>query len=247
MTYCKFTDEGQPFLQQGYSVVADEIPRALPPSAVTSPTYAEIDECNESGEKQKPKPNRTPGNKRSLVDNSKRRLPAKPVEDDGKAKIYYEIDDAAKDASTEKSSLGNKNKKTTNDVKQPEKNLYGYKYEKKLSNASNIYAECEDVQNHVNDKAYMDMTHKQEGDYVPFSKNTKDKVNQTKRILRKDKPNSPKQNSPYVDCSNLKRPSDFKKVVAPRAKNESLSSDSDSDDISMVENELYEPFESAKV
>lgn len=185
-------------------------------------------------------------NKRS-VDNSKRQLPAKP---DVVSSIYSEIDDAeAKDTKTEKGSVASKNKRNQ------EESLPDYIYKKKLSNASNIYAECEDVRDHEGkdkDKTYMDMSHKrsEESEYVPHTKDSKDKVNQSKRSRVRDKPTNQKSDKiPNIDNEGKK------KVVVGKesgktqgSKKKSVTSESDSDDdMCVVENELYEPFESAKV
>lgn len=185
-------------------------------------------------------------NKRS-VDNSKRELPAKP---DGVSSIYVEIGDSeAKDTKTEKGSIESKNKRNQEEI--PD-----YIYKKKLSNASNIYAECEDVRDandkdKEKDKTYMDMSHKRsDAEYVPHSKDSKDKVNQSKRSRVREKPAN------QISGKVVKSDSDSKKKAAvgkdtgkvAGSKNRSVTSESDSDDdICVVENELYEPFETAKV
>lgn len=179
-------------------------------------------------------------NKRS-VDNSRRKLPAKP--DEAQTSIYSEIEDAEeKDVDTEKSVLS-KNKKNQKTNK-PE-----YIYKKKLSDASNIYDECQDVTKLDKDKAYMDMSHKKvdESEYVPyhkFTKDSKDKANQSKKCRVTDRWTNRK--ILYADCDEKTNGSG--KDVGNKLKKESVTSESDSDeDICMVENELYEPFESAKV
>lgn len=224
-----------PMLQQSYSSVADEIPRQTSQAGLT-PTYAEIEEYSETGMK----PKLPLVNKRS-VDNSKRKLPAKP--DEAQTSIYSEIEDAdEKDVETEKSVLS-KNKKNQKTI-EPD-----YIYKKKLSNASNIYDECQDVTKLEKDKTYMDMSHKKADDseYVPhqkFTKDSKDKANLSKKCRVTDKLTG--QNILYADCEEKTNGSG--KEAGSKLKKESVTSESDSDeDICIVENELYEPFESAKV
>lgn len=237
------TQGGSAELEQGYSVVADEIssPHAHisceSSSTYTSPTYSEIEELNETGIK----PSAPRAVKRS-IDSSKRKLPAKPS-DEPTSSVYSEIVDVeAKDGDTEKSVIY-KNKKNQEKV-HPE-----YTYKKKFSNASNIYDECLDIKKPDDDKAYMDMTHKQasKSDYVPYTKNSKDKVNQSKKSGVVEK--SAKHIIPYADCAE--KPSTTGKEVKTderKSIKDSVTSESDSDDeICIVENELYEPFESVKV
>ncbi|KAL4222295.1 hypothetical protein ACF0H5_018332 [Mactra antiquata] len=235
--------EGQPVLQQSYSEVKDHIPISeAPPEHVISPTYAEIEEI----EPTKPNPKLPLAAKRS-VDNSKRELPAKPPEAEAAhSSTYSEIEvDDAKDAESEK-DLNAKNKKNK------EKIFPNYFYKKKLSNASNIYAECEDVSKVDKDKTYMDMSHKkiEESEYVPHSKVNKDKVNLSKKCKVGDvSDKSTEANIPFADCDTKKKgTTDAGGKTGGKVRKDSVSSDSDSDgDICMVENALYEPFETAKV
>ncbi|XP_053373376.1 uncharacterized protein LOC123531794 isoform X3 [Mercenaria mercenaria] len=226
-------DKDTPVLQQSYSIVADEIPRQTAQTNLTSPTYAEIEEYSDSGIK----PKLPLVNKRS-IDNSKRKLPAKP--DEPQSSIYSEIEDAdEKDAGSEKEVIS-KNKKNQ------EKIYPAYLYKKKLSNASNIYDECQDVSKMDSDKTYIDMSHKKkdESEYVPHCKISKDMVNQSKKDRVTDKWTN--QNIIYADCDEKTNGSG--KESRNKLKKESVTSESDSDeDICIVENELYEPFESAKV
>ena len=246
-----------PVLQQSYSVVADELPRAIQATSSgsqaysTYSTYAEIEECSDV--KDKPKPALV--SKRS-VDNSKRQLPAKPDVVPASS-IYVEIGDSeAKDTKTEKASVESKNKRNAED------SLPDYSYKKKLSNASNIYAECEDVREADDkpkekdkdlDKTYMDMTHKriEEASYTPHSKDSKDKVNQSKRSRVRERPANRKPVKVVNADSDAKKklPTDKEVTKSPGSKKKSVASDSDSDDddTCVVENELYEPFETAKV
>ncbi|XP_052802836.1 uncharacterized protein LOC128233014 isoform X2 [Mya arenaria] len=234
-------------LQQAYSVVADELPRTqTPPVNPVYSTYAEIEECTDTADKPNP-----PLTSKRSVDNSKRELPAKP-KDDNPSSIYFEIYDVeAKDAKTEKDSVEYQNKRNQESAEVPK---YGYK--KKLSNASNIYAECEEVpgKDAKREKPYMDMSHKRLNDSgyeshakdtkeisTPHSKLSKDKVNLSKKSKVSD--NSSIRKNPFVE-------SDAKRKLADKGKGHSkhsVTSESDSEDEIVVENELYEPFESAKV
>lgn len=233
-------DDGQPELQQSYSEVRDHIPITSAPSEHTmSPTYAEIEEFEPS--KSNPKP---PLAAKRSVDNSKRELPAKPHEA-AHSSTYSEIEvEDAKDAESEK-TLNAKNKKNK------EKIFPNYFYKKKLSNASNIYAECEDVSKVDKDKTYMDMSHKklEESEYVPHTKDSKDKVNLSKKCKVSD--NTAGTNIPFADSEVKKKgtsQSDVSEKIGRKVRKDSVTSESDSDeDICIVENELYEPFESAKV
>lgn len=255
-------NSGAPVLQQSYSVVADELPRAAVQTASGAQgnsnysTYAEIEECGKPAS-EKPKPPLV--NKRS-VDNSKRELPAKP---DVVSSVYSEIGDSdTKDTKTEKGLLENKNKRNQEDNTVPD-----YIYKKKLSNASNIYAECEDVREvdgkeKEKDKTYMDMSHKriEESEYVPHTKESKDskphtkyskdKVNESKRSRVREKPTNQKAaekvSKPDVEGKKKVTGKDIGKTAGTKKKSVTSESDSD-DDIVVVENELYEPFESAKV
>ncbi|XP_060575766.1 uncharacterized protein LOC132733184 [Ruditapes philippinarum] len=224
----------EPILNQSYSVVADEIPRQPVQASLTSPTYAEIEEYSEAGIK----PKLPLVNKRS-VDNSKRKLPAKP--DEAQNSIYSEIEDAdEKDAGNEKEVIY-KNKKNQSKIIPV--------YKKKLSNASNIYDECQDVSKTDGEKHYIDMTHKtaDESEYVPHCKVSKDMVNQSKKDRVSDKLTNQNQPIIYADCDE-KTNGSGKESRSKQLKKESVTSESDSDDdICMVENELYEPFESVKV
>ena len=215
-------------------MVADEIPRQPAQASLTSPTYAEIEEYSETGMK----PKIPLVNKRS-VDNSKRKLPAKP--DEAQSSIYSEIEDANdKDVGSEKEVIY-KNKKNQSNINPV------YSYKKKLSDASNIYDECQDVTKTDSDKHYIDMSHKKEdeSEYVPHCKVSKDMVNQSKKDRVTDKWTN--QNIIYADCDE-KTNGSGKESRSKQLKKESVTSESDSDDdICMVENELYEPFESVKV
>lgn len=237
------TSDSQAELQQSYSVVADDIARQPSPkqaqvlSPFSSPTYAEVEEYSEAGLK----PKAPLAGKRS-IDSSKRKLPAKPGEEQTSS-IYSEIEDSdAKDTGTEK-SIVSKNKKNQENI------IPEYAFKKKFSEVSNIYAECEDVKKPDDDKPYIDMTHKKAevSEYVPHIKRNKDKENLSKKSKVPDK--AKKENIPYADIE-VKSKSGEKELPknVKRSTKDSVTSESDSDDeICIVENELYEPFESAKV
>ena len=221
-----------------YSCVADEITSSDARNGHTYSTYAEIEDYSDGSLK----PNPTVTNRRS-IGSSVRELPATPDEEPYNA-TYSEIDD--KDRSVEDNSKKNdkwfRTKKPYYSVHDRYKfdNRYsGYNKGKKLSNASNIYADVYDSgEKRDADKVYVDMSHK-ESDKVN-NKGVKDKFNQSKR-------------SQGVTVSPTIETKDTKKMNFPRmsqtSKKESLTSaESDSDDeLYIVENELYEPFESAKV
>ena len=220
-------------------MVADEVPRV--PFTPASPTYAEIEEYGDSNTLN---PKKSLINKKS-IDSSVRELPAKPKEEPHSS-VYADIDDAeSKDVETEKASNVKAKNKKNEETYQP-----SYIYKKKMSNASNIYAECADVSKEkekVYEKTkpkspeYMDMTRKPYANdsYISRSKNNKDRVNISKRFQATTQGNT--------DSEKPKTSAEAGKAVS-KAKKDSVTSDSESDDdICIVENELYEPFESAKV
>lgn len=241
-------------LQQSYSSVADEIPCVL--SSCSNPVYSTYAEIEELPDTKGDKPDKIKLSGKSSINSTVRELPAKPsdAKDDTQSSLYFEIDDAdAKDAKTEKGDPESKNKRNHTAVP-------AYMYKKKLSNASNIYAECEDVstKDTKSEKPYMDMTKKtkDESEYVPQTKDaetkktvpsklSKDQVNFSKRSRNTDKGSrnqAGKTNSKVLSTVNKINKGQIKGQVKS-----SLTSDSDSDDDIVVENELYEPFESAKV
>ncbi|KAH3716055.1 hypothetical protein DPMN_058771 [Dreissena polymorpha] len=77
---------------------------------------------------------------------------------------------------------------------------------------------------------------------VPHTKYSKDKVNQSKKSNVGEKPVSEK--IPYAD-NDVKKTHPF--LCSQGQQRTLVTSESDSDDDICVENELYEPFESAKV
>lgn len=210
-----------------------------------SPTYAEIEEYSETGMKPK-----VPLVSKRSVDNSKRKLPAKP--DEAQSSIYSEIEDANdKDTETEKAIVTTEKSIISKNKKNQEKIYPNYIYKKKLSNASNIYDECQEVSNVEHDNTYIEMSHKtaDKSDYVPHTKNSKDKANQSKKSRVTDRWLHRNTGILYANCEDKKKgPGTEVGSSVSKSKNESVTSDSDSDeDICIVENELYEPFESAKV
>ena len=117
----------------------------------------------------------------------------------------------------------------------------GYSGAKKMSNASNIYADIPDFpdsgEKTDENKVYVDMSTKQRSDAEKL-KGVKDKLNLTKKS----------QGATNAENVELRR-GNVPRKVTPSCKNDSVTSaESDSDDdLCIVENDLYEPFESAKV
>ena len=117
----------------------------------------------------------------------------------------------------------------------------GYSGAKKMSNASNIYADIPDFpepgEKTDANKAYVDMSNKQRTDAEKL-KGVKDKFNLTKKS----------QGTQYTENINFRRGNVPRKVTPSWKKDSVTSAESDSDDgLCIVDNELYEPFESAKV
>ena len=114
-----------------------------------------------------------------------------------------------------------------------------------MSNASNIYEDCADVINSDEkkdvDKTYVDMSQKQTSTGRSNNKGIKDRFNLSKKTQGVT-------SVPSVDSTDTKRGSVPRKVTPSWKKESVTSAESDSDDdLCIVENELYEPFESAKV
>ena len=219
--------------------MADEISPSDARNGHTYSTYAEIEDYEARG--LKPQPNTI--NRRS-IGSSVRELPATPDEAPYNAS-YYEIED--KDHSVDDKSKKQKKidiPKKYSSIANNRFKIYDNKHNadvkrKTISSPYNIYADIyDDGEKRDADKAYIDMSQKQSD--KDANKGVKDKFNQTKRTQAI--PNTQNLGSKNNTKANLSR-------ISQASKKESLTSaDSDSDDeLYIVDNELYEPFESAKV
>ena len=228
--------------------MADEINPSEKPYHKTYSTYTEIEDSKEGGLKPQPKVI----NRRS-IGSSERKLPATPKEEPYKAG-YSEIDSKNvpyiakiteknyKHISPSRSRFNEIKAKYEREKEMENENtVSGYSGAKKMSNASNIYADIPDVpdsgEKSDTNKAYVDMSTKQRTGAEKL-KGVKDKFNLTKKS----------QGTNYTEHIDMRRGNAPRKVTPSWKKDSVTSAESDSDDgLCIVDNELYEPFESAKV